>query len=273
MGKKQRDCPALGMSIPSARCGAERGVVIACPEECDFNPFGRQNYDQLGEIEDRVIEKLMRRFMEMRGFAACERLARTADRHGEDLFLAHWEFAKAYHHDRDTAGQTLTEQWEASGFDGLNNDEKQVVRWMAATRLCLIEIHRQVDEDTVEVVDLLDADPQPFLLVDRSLAGRWRRFTTLLTWCYTTRHFWRIGGAGREVSGVASAPAGQVMRAIVAHLGGPTTLPGAREWMTENIVRVVESLNASGKAARKQMLSAASSPPRTGNRAGSTSAS
>jgi hypothetical protein len=143
MGKKQRDCPALGMSIPSARCGAERGVVIACPEECDFNPFGRQNYDQLGEIEDRVIEKLMRRFMEMRGFAACERLARTADRHGEDLFLAHWEFAKAYHHDRDTAGQTLTEQWEASGFDGLNNDEKQVVRWMAATRLCLIEIHRQ----------------------------------------------------------------------------------------------------------------------------------
>jgi hypothetical protein len=197
----------------------------------------------------------MRRYVESRGRAAAQRLVSIVDRHGGDVFLMQREFFIAYHHECDAAGQTLIGQWEAGGFPGLTNDERQIVRSMAAARLCLIEVHRQIDEDTVQAVDLLEADPQPFLIVDRSLAGVWVRFATLLAWCYPTPHFWRLGGATREVREMGSATPSQAVVAVAAHLGGPTALTDAREWMTENIERVVESLLASSKAAWKAMMS------------------
>lgn len=254
MAKNKRECPALGQLISSARCGEERGSVIACPEDCAYYPFGRPNYDQYEEIESRLIQKCMRRFVEESGIAAVERLQRALARLGGNKFLEYGEAARIQFFDRDAAGRTFVERWQAAKFAGLNQDEQRMLIGMAGTRLSLLEIHRQIDDHTVEAVDLFFPEAPPILVVDRMLAGNWTRFATYLAWNYDAPHYRRLSGAAMGMPELGDSDPDEVLTAIVAHLGGPASLSEAGSWLTDNLKRFAESLEASGTALREAMI-------------------
>ena len=116
--KHQRNCPALGRTITSAECGAGRGSAHACPAECPHFPFTPANYDQHGEIEQRLIRKTYARAAATMTDAERTRMLRVLDETegGDDQMLVnHARFARMYHWDRDAEGRTFGERWLADG--------------------------------------------------------------------------------------------------------------------------------------------------------------
>jgi hypothetical protein len=83
---------------------------------------------------------------------------------------------------RDERGLTCAERWAQAKFPGLNNDERVFLRAKMQVRVVLLEVHRVLDEQRVEGIDLLAPEAPPLIFADRSLAARTPRFATLLTW-------------------------------------------------------------------------------------------
>ena len=118
-----------------------------------------------------------------------------------DLDLAfpaavHWLLAGF----RDDEGQTLGELWEKAGWLGLNNDERVMSGYRCRSFATLLEIQRVVDAQSVLVKDLwAGKGAQPFLMVDRMAAGRFRPFELLLSWVTPYPHFVRFVGSAVTV--------------------------------------------------------------------------
>jgi hypothetical protein len=254
VAKPKRRCPALGETIPSSRCGEERGLRIACTDDCEFNPFARRNYDQLRELEDAVVTKSMLRYRQEAGLPAFERMLAAARYDASDELVSHGRIARALYQRPLPDGRRLADCWEAARWQGLNNDERRLFQALAGQRLAVLEVHRQIDEQTVEVIDLLDADPVPFMVVDRAVTRTWLRFETLLTWAYEVPHFHRLHGVAMRFEGVGNADPEETLAAIVPHLGGPAVLSEARAWMAEHFEEILDSLEASRVALREAAL-------------------
>jgi len=118
-----------------------------------------------------------------------------------DLDLAfpaavHWLLAAF----RDDKGQTLGELWEKAGWLGLNNDERVMSGYRCRSFATLLEVQRVVDAQSVLVKDLwAGKGAQPFLMVDRMAAGRFRPFELLLSWVTPYPHFVRFVGSAVTV--------------------------------------------------------------------------
>ncbi|MFN0129502.1 MAG: hypothetical protein ACKV19_22780 [Verrucomicrobiales bacterium] len=111
MAKTKRECPALGHSISSARCGEERGVVIPCPPDCAYNPFAPVNYEDLPDIESRLFKKTLQRFDETFGERAASSFQDDVRRTMDYPLVQHGFIQRRFYHDRDSTGQTLAERW------------------------------------------------------------------------------------------------------------------------------------------------------------------
>src|SRR3954467_14213857 len=160
--KHLRPCPALGREITPAEGGEGRGSAYRCPLECPFFPFTPANYDKHGEIEDRLIQKAMARAARELPAAERESLLRALDaaEGADDAILTnHARFAWLFHGRRDAGGRTLGERWLADKTSGLTNDERVLLAGLNEMHPALIEIHRIVDEQTIEGVDLLTGRP------------------------------------------------------------------------------------------------------------------
>src|SRR5208283_2924762 len=121
-------------------------------------------------------------------------------------------------------------------------------------RVVLLEVHRVLDEQRLEGVDLLAPEAPPMTVVDRSLAARTPRFAALLAWAYPLPHFWRLSGTAISMSDVEDFEAVEVITETVRHLGGPTDLEALRLWLAEHFVRVDEALMATAKERHRLML-------------------
>jgi hypothetical protein len=121
------------------------------------------------------------------------------DMHDLDLAFpaaVHWLLAAF----RDDTGQTLGELWEKAGWPGLNNDERVMSRYRCQSFATLLEVQRVVDAQSVLVVDLwAGKSAQPFLMVDRMAAGRFRPFELVLSWVTLYPHFARFVGSAVAV--------------------------------------------------------------------------
>jgi hypothetical protein len=252
--KKRRFCPAQDREITSADCGANRLSRFACPESCPFNPFAVANYDSLLEIEDDADATTMHRFLlEADNSGAVDR-ALAADHslgYGTHASVI-WDFF----FERDATGRTWAERWGDAGFSPLKNDERVLVQGKMKIHVALLEVRRVVDQHRIEAVDLLDPDRRLLGFVDRSLAARATRFSTLLSWVYPLPHFWRLSGTALHVDDIGPFTPVEAIEACVQHFGGPAELESKRRWLAENFVRVSNALTATGHERRRQMFAA-----------------
>ena len=250
---KSRHCPALGRDISPADCGEQRQSRLSCPGDCVHNPFAPANYSQLLEIEDRLDGKTMGRFV-----------ALTPDRGAfqNELFRAERKSVHAIHalvvwnlyFAQDADGSTFAGRWERTGLTELKNDERVLLRGKSQMRIALLEIHKVSEDGMMEAVDLLSALPVPIKLLDRSVAQRAVRFTTVLTWIYPLPHYWRSSGSGVTIPDMGSFTPREIVREIVKHLGGSLQEPEMRRWLAEHFVEFAASLEAVAYSRRRLML-------------------
>ena len=248
--KHLRDCPALARPITSAECGAGRGSTYACPADCPFFPFTPDNYDLHGEIESRVIQKTYQRATRTMTPAERDRQLRALDeQEGDDILVNHARFAWLYHWERDARGLSFGERWLADPACGLSNDERVLLTGMNRSRPVVFEVHRILDEQTTEGVDLLDG--RTLRIVDRSTASSVARYSTLLFWCYPMPHYERSSGGGLFIPEVQEVAPETVVREIIRHLGGPSDPVEERAWLAQNFALTCKAL-AAVKSARWQ---------------------
>ena len=256
MGKasKHRLCPALGREISRRECGENRHSRWVCPVACPHSPFALENYAALLSTEDALDRRTLTwMFEQARDRAGLERGLQNALRaesgHGAHAFTMWNLFFR-----RDERGQTCAQRWAQARFPGLNNDERVFVQAKMQVRVVLFEVHRVLDEQRVEGVDLLAPEATPMIFVDRSLAASAPRFATLLAWAYPLPHFWRLSGTAISMSDVEDFEAVEVVGETVRHLGGPTEGTALRLWLAEHFVRVDEALMATAKERHRLML-------------------
>ncbi len=251
---KHRLCPALGREISRSDCGENRHSGYACPAACPSNPFALENYTALLSSEDALDRRTLTwMFEEARDRAGLERGLQSALR-AESGHSAHAFTTWNLFFRRDERGLTCAQRWAQAKFPGLNNDERIFIQAKMQVRVVLLEVHRVLDEQRVEGIDLLAPKAPPMIFVDRSLAARTPRFATLLAWAYPLPHFWRMSGTAISMSDVDTFETVDVVAETVRHLGGPTDVAALRLWLAEHFVRVDQALTATAKERHRLML-------------------
>jgi hypothetical protein len=204
--KGQRPCPAIRGFISPADCGEQRGSKLDCPAECPFFPFGSAGGDELWvktdsawtkKAIDYVIARVGRPVFERRLKEVTLPMgSRQRDLHGA-LYTAVQLFLFV---DRDAAGRTLADRWEAEAWTGLNNDERVMLRCRRTAQLTVVEVQSAVPDLGLRCLDLLEAAAEPFLLLDRGAAQSVVRFTRILTWVVRLPHAARLAATALEVA-------------------------------------------------------------------------
>lgn len=249
--KKRRSCPAVGRDVSAAECGENRHSRYACPESCPHHPFRVAAYSELLEIESRLDPDLMQRLAEDNP-AGIRRFLTMAGA-GDELranAIAHW----LLFFERDAGGRTFGERLADRAGTGLRNDERVLLRGKSRMRIALIEVHRVLDAERVEVVDLLDRSGQPLLIVDRRLAAIAPRFFTGLAAIYPLPHFWRMSGTTITLGELGPLPACEVVETCVTHLGGPENREARQPWLAEHFARLGETFAAVSHERRRLMF-------------------
>lgn len=154
----------------------------------------------------------------------------------------------------DADGRTCCQRWEKAGFPGLKGDQQLLLRGKMQTRIALLEIHRVLDGEQVEAVDLLSPGAPPMRFQDRSLASMAVRFACALTWIYPLPHYWRLSGTAVLLPEMAQFSAEEIVMEIVRHVGGPTEVEALRRWLAENLVRFDDALQATDRMRRMRMI-------------------
>lgn len=255
--KHLRACPALGRAITPAECGAGRGSAYQCPAECPFFPFTPANYDKHGEIESRLIQKIYKRAAREMTESDRDSMLRVLEKSEgavDEVLANHARFAWLYHWQRDAEGRTFSERWLAERNSELTNDERVLLAGMNAMRPALLEIHRILDEQTIEGVDLLDG--RPLRIIDRANAAAAARYSALLTWVYPMPHYERTSGGALFIPEVQEMAPEAIVREIVRHLGGPADAAGERAWLAEHFALACEALGAVQLARWQDTMSA-----------------
>jgi hypothetical protein len=253
-GSKHRPCPALGREIPRSECGENRQSHYACPAACAYNPFALENYSALLATEDELDRRTLGWLYNEVPYGAqlkrgLDRAINSGSLHAPHAFATWNLFFR-----RDERGLTCAQRWAQAGFPGLSNDDRVFMQAKMQVRVILFEVHRVLDEQRVEGVDLLAPEPTPIVLVDRNLAARTPRFAALLGWAYPLPHFWRLSGSAISLPDYGDLEPVEVVTETVRHLGGPTDEAAMRLWLAENFVRMDESTVATAKERHRLML-------------------
>jgi len=177
-----------------------------------------------------------------------------ADREGDAVL--HAFFIRHFFFEKDTQGRTFAQRWEQDGLRDLKNDERVLWRGKMQTQIALLEIHRVLENDHLEAIDLLSPHPAPMIFQDRSFVTFACRFSTILAWIYPLPHFWRLSGAALKIPDLGQFPAREIVQETVKHLGGPLEENEMRRWLVEHFEEFNQSLTATAHLRRRQMFSA-----------------
>jgi hypothetical protein len=138
------------------------------------------------------------------GIAAIDRVFRSGSRLFEGhpnqreqatYYLLHYGLL----HHRGPDGRTAAQVWSSRGWEGLNNDERVLMRHLCQSVLTVVEVQKQVSADTLTVIDLFSAEPSPVLLFNRALAQEAVRFSRFLVWLTRYPHFDRLLSSAWEI--------------------------------------------------------------------------
>jgi hypothetical protein len=247
---KNRACPAVGREIPVSECVAHRHSAYACPATCPHDPFAPANYSRFLELEGKLDRQSMDYLMEHAADRpAMEKALQRAHSH-PSLHAMHAWYEWNLFFAPGADGLTCCQRWEKTGFPELKSDQRFLLRAKMQTRIALVEIHRVLDGERAEAVDLLAPDAPPMRFQDRGLAGMAVRFASVLTWIYPLPHFWRLSGTAAVIPEISQFSPEEIVMEIVRHLGGPATADGARRWLAEHFLRFSDALTATSRLRR-----------------------
>ncbi len=251
---QSRACPAAGREITPAECGAGRHTAYACPEQCPFNPFSAANYAEFDRIESATNKKLFDWILaNVQDREQFERELQKVVGDGPNPRCFHL-LARRSVFQSDSDGESCVGRWAKAGFPGLTGDECTFARGLARLRPALIEVHRVLDRRRVEVVDLLDPDKRPILVVDQAFALHATRFAVFSVYLIPLPNYCRIFGLVALVPEMEPLENEEIIRELVTHLGGPVDEAGTREFLKHNLERFEEALLAVASARAEAML-------------------
>ena len=243
-----------GREIPVSDCVAHRHSSYACPATCPHDPFAPVNYSRLLELEGKLDRQSMDYLLEHAADRpAMDKALQQAHSH-PSLHAMHAWYEWNLFFAPGADGLTCCQRWEKTGFPELKSDQRVLLRAKMKTRIALVEIHRVLDGERVEAVDLLAPDALPMLFQDRGLAGMAVRFASVLTWIYPLPHFWRLSGTAAVITEMSQFSPEEIVMEIVRHLGGPATMDGARRWLAEHFLRFSDALTATSRLRRMKMF-------------------
>ena len=258
MSKKNRmrACPAAGRPIEAFECAAGRHTTYACPESCPFNVFATANYHKFQAIErpadEKYFEWVVEHVADQAQFEAdMRRLVRDRPSAGYFHRLA-WHGVYRVGPD----GDTCLGEWAKAGFPGLGADERVLMRSRMRLKPAMIEVHRIMDDHRVEVVDLLDPERGPFVIVDGGLARQVVRFEVFAGHNVPLPHYTRLLGTCTLIPNFHPLAPEEVIQEIIRHLGGPGDNPGRRAWLAEHYEQFEKALVAVALARRRAMFDA-----------------
>jgi hypothetical protein len=253
-GAKKRECPAVGRRISANECGENRQSRYPCPGECPYNPFAPALYSQFLELEGKLDQKCMARLVkDAPERAAIEKSLQQA-RRSSNPHAVHACYCWNLFFATDADGLTCCKRWEKAGFPELKNDERFLLRAKMQTRIGLLEIHRVLNGEQVEAVDLFSPDAPPLVLQDRSLARMAVRFAAALAWIYPLPHYWRLSGTVIVIPEMGQLEPVEIVTEIVHHLGGPHDVEAQRRWLAEHFLRFDDALHATSRLRRMRMF-------------------
>lgn len=239
---KKRDCPALGTTIPAKTCGADRLSRIPCPASCPFNPFAQEQYDEFSSIELQLIRKQQDRLTRIAARNGDSREIETIINAKDDFSGFHAQFLAGWRN-RNAAGQSFFTAWEADRWDGLSNDERVLASHFQNAHAAILEVRQVIDDQSTEVIDLLDPAGQPFVIVDRTIASRAGRFSLFLIFIYKAPLFFRSVGALVSLPDFPQLDPIDAIRAIASHHGGPSSLSELRAWLEQHAPLVFRTVS------------------------------
>jgi hypothetical protein len=240
--------------MAAAECGAKRQREHRCPSDCPHNPFAPANYSRYLEIEETVDRAMVEHlYADSAGDKDWRRDIdnELGDRSGDTrhAFIIWNLFFR-----RSGDGLTCAERWERNGFEGLNNDQGIILRARLQMRMALIEIHRVLNSERVEAVDLLEPAPAPIVLQDRCLAQSAARFAVCLVWIVPLPHYWRVHGTALKWPDWSVWDPVEILMEQARHLGAPPDVPSLRRWLTEYHNRFATALTATAYARQRQVF-------------------
>ena len=201
------DCPALGGQICGSCCGAGRNKTINCTADCQFNPFGVNNYDSWLRIDKALTGKKSAYLKKYYSDYEISQIALTmmpteGDRSFHTISIAttaavyYLFFAKEF---RD--GKTVAQLWRDEGWVGLNSDEAAMMNYRMNSSPALVEVQKVLDSQSLECTDILNPERGIFVMYDRTLARNTKRFTRLWLWISDYPFFSRPAGDPVDVPG------------------------------------------------------------------------
>lgn len=253
--KGQRQCPALQRAITPQECGACRGSTITCTADCKHNPFAPGNDKDFARLEKRMLEMMKDRLFDEIPFEKRSAFAEKLEGL-EDELAAHTLLTQELLLKHDSKGRNLLGRWLDGGAEALTNDERNLLRCYVTLRPALLEVHEIRGEGMVEVVDLLEENPQPRLLSDQTAAMQAGRFTTLFAWVYETPHFLRLRGGACMMDDCGEASQAENLLVIAEHLGCRCGSKALRGWLADHFMRVCDSIGAVQTTRWQQLMQA-----------------
>jgi hypothetical protein len=252
-----RHCPAAGRAIETVECAEGRHMTYACPESCPFNVFASASYPKFLEIERSADEKFMRwverHATDPRQFEADMRRL-LAEEDPSPAFFHRLAWHGSYRTGPD--GNTCLGKWAKAGFPGLGADERVIMRARMRMSPAIFEVHRILDLQRVEVVDLLAPERAAFVIMDSGFGHRASRFEVYSGHIIPLPHYTRPLGTCLLIPNFHPLAAEEVIQEIIGHLGGPGDNPGRRAWLAEHFEEFDRALEAVALARRRAMFDA-----------------
>jgi hypothetical protein len=153
-------------------------------------------------------------------------------------------------------GETCLGEWAKAGFPGLGADERVFMRCRMRLQPAMLEVHRVMDSQRVEVVDLLDPERGSFMIVDTCFARQVVRFEVYAGHVAPLPHYSRLLGTCMLIPNFHPIAPEDVIQEIIRHLGGPGDNPSRRVWLAEHYERFEKALMAVALARRRAMFDA-----------------
>jgi hypothetical protein len=120
----------------------------------------------------------------------------------------------------------------------------------------MLEVHRVIDGQRVEMVDLLDPERGSFVIVDGGFARQVVRFEVYAGHIAPLPHYTRLLGTYMLIPDFHPIAPEEVIQETIRHLGGPGDNPGRRAWLAEHYEKFEKALEAVALARRRAMFDA-----------------
>ena len=250
MSKKNshRPCPALQRGITSKECGGDRHSRIACTEDCPFNPFALQNYDDLLEVEKSADAKARARLFKAMSPGRQSLFASQIRSMTGEVLEIEQAFRFEFFQRPGPDGRDFITTWDEEGWTGLNNDERTYYQGHRKLAPRLMEVHGPVDDGQVTVTDPRQPEQPPFPAMDRTLAATVPRFSILLAWQFPLPHYRRLFCANLPMQPLGPCSAVEVVDEIVRHRSGLSDPDQAARWLALHFNDFAKSYQATQEA-------------------------